>query len=141
MELNWGKWKQNEAYLLLFVQAQQSLRHPNANRNYSSTLLLGKLDAFSKASETSLVNQSPKMRKMRAIKWMGKQGKKTNTDQFQITITLFIPLIYNMKRVFLADRYEEGRTKTLLTPVPLTPRSPTGQGAATAETPSCPEDI
>lgn len=72
---------------------------------------------------------------------MGKQGKKTNTDQFQITITLFIPLIYNMKRVFLADRYEEGRTKTLLTPVPLTPRSPTGQGAATAETPSCPEDI
>lgn len=52
--------------------------------------------------------------------------------------TLFIPLIYKMKRVF---RYEEGRTKTLLTPVPLTPRSPPGQGAATAETPSCPEDI
>lgn len=64
----------------------------------------------------------------------GKQEKKASTEQSQIAITLFIPFVCKMK-TFSADRYGEGGSKTLLTPVLLTPRSPAGQEAETAEAP------
>lgn len=118
----------------MFAQAQQSLCHLNASRNYSSALLLGKLDVFRKVSEITLVNQPPQTKKVRAIKRMGKQEKKTNAQQLQIAITLLIPLNCKMKMPS-ADRHEEGGTKPLLTLVLLTPRSPAEQGAVTAETP------
>jgi len=60
----------------VFVQAQQSLCHPDTNRNYSSASLLGKLDVFRQAREISLVNQSPKMKKVRA-EWGNKTSKPT----------------------------------------------------------------